>query len=824
MKIQAPPFIFLKGLNSNAVIPETPRFPFIDSRRKVRFFFALTALVLPAAMTIDPLCPAWAQSTPKQKPTNKPDEKPISQAEAELQLRLEAAQGARRSGDAAAAARANKTLVALALREMGQLRLLEAAYPQAMELYRRSLDFDDIPDTRVDLAIAELQAGHADEALVESGKVLLVDPNNARVFGVQGSAWMRKQEYAKAAEALDRSVHIHADLETLYSLGVCLMQTKDSKDKERAAAVFERIVQTTGDSGSLHVLFGRAYREADDMPAAIREFQRAVAIDSRTPHAHYFLGLARLAVNEWKPTPEVRTELAKELEYYPRDYLANYIMGFLESGERNYAVSDRYLKIATEVNPDGPEPWLYMGLNAYSRGEMERAEECFRKTIVLTGNDESRANYQIRRAYVDLGRILAGSERQKESEIYFAKARDLQNKVMEKGQQGVTEMMTLAGAAGSAAALVPLSTESEKKAAPLLPANTDPFARIDASALAHANLTAKERTAAESQENHLRSVLGLSFNDLATSEAVTGQFLAALGHYQEAERWDAKIPGLAKNLGHSAFRANNFPEAIRGLSRAMEENSADAPVRALLGMAYFGSDKYADAAKTFAPLGVQGMQDSTVGYAWAASLARAGELKQASGVLSQYEKGNLSPETLLLVGQLWIEIGDYARSVAALHRALQADPSLPKAHYFSGQADIRWEHWSEAADEFNAELALVPTDADAKFNLGFVYLQQSRADDAADLFRQVLVLQPDHAKAQYELGKILLDRGQMKEAIEHLEAAARLSPQTDYVHYQLQAAYRKESRIADADRELALYKELKAKSRGRTVPQPVQRP
>src|SRR5260370_39522135 len=153
------------------------------------------------------------------------------------------------------------------------------------------------------------------------------------------------------------------------------------------------------------------------MRGAIGELQRGVAIDSRTPHVHYFLGLARLAVNEWKPTPEVRTELAKELEYYPRDYLANYIMGFLESGERNYAVSDRYLKIATEVNPDGPEPWLYMGLNAYSRGEVERAEECFRKTILLTGNDESRANYQIRRAYGDLGGIRAGAERHKDSKL-----------------------------------------------------------------------------------------------------------------------------------------------------------------------------------------------------------------------------------------------------------------------------------------------------------------------------------------------------------------------------------------------------------------------
>jgi tetratricopeptide (TPR) repeat protein len=73
------------------------------------------------------------------------------------------------------------------------------------------------------------------------------------------------------------------------------------------------------------------------------------------------------------------------------------------------------------------------------------------------------------------------------------------------------------------------------------------------------------------------------------------------------------------------------------------------------------------------------------------------------------------------------------------------------------------------------------------------------------------------------VGKILLDRGKLDGAIEHLEAAARLSPATDYVHYQLQAAYRKDARIADADRELAIYKDLKGKSRDRAA-QSVQTP
>jgi tetratricopeptide (TPR) repeat protein len=785
--------------------------------RALRFRIARSAASVYAALFLfSP--PAWAQGARPQKPNGGAIEKKQAQgapnaAELELRRRMEAAQTAQRGGDPAAVAQANGQLIALALRELGQLRLLEAAYPQAIELYRRSLDFEDLPDTRVDLAIAELQHQHPDEALADAQRALTVDPNNVRALGVRGRAWIAKQDYAKAAEALSRAVTLdpNPDLETVYSLGICLLQ---ANDKPRATSVFEQMVRVAGDSGSIHVLIGRAYRDADNMPAAIREFEKAIALDPKTPHAHYFLGLANLAVNEWKATPAIKAEFHKELENSPRDYLANYMLGFLASGERNYAESERYLKTALEANSSWPEPWLYLGLNAYAQSDMKRAEECFRKAIALTGTDESRSNYQIRRAYVDLGRILANSGRTEESEIYLTKARDLQNKTMEQGQQSVSAM-ALAGGAGSAAGIVPLNPKNEAQAVPLLAPDTDPFARVDASVVARANLTEKQRAAADLQENRLRSVLGLSFNDLATSEAVRKEYLAALGHYQEAERWDAQVPGLAKNLGLSAFRADNYAEAIRGFSKALEETPAETPLRAMLGMAYFGADRYADASKTFAPLGQRGMQDATVGYAWAVSLARVGDVKKAAEVLDEYEKGDHPKDTLLLIGQLWIEIGDYKRSVSVLHRALQTDPALLKAHYFAGQAEIRSEHWPEAAEEFRAELALNPGDVDAKYNLGFVYLQQSRVPEAVALFQEVLLTHPDHANAQYEMGKILLDRGQLKDAVEHLETATRLSPQSDYMHYQLQAAYRKESRMADADRELEIYKELKAKQRDR---------
>jgi tetratricopeptide (TPR) repeat protein len=126
-------------------------------------------------------------------------------------------------------------------------------------------------------------------------------------------------------------------------------------------------------------------------------------------------------------------------------------------------------------------------------------------------------------------------------------------------------------------------------------------------------------------------------------------------------------------------------------------------------------------------------------------------------------------------------------------------------------------HWPEAAEQFQDELNLNPGDLDALYHLGFVNQQQSKIDDALALYMKVIAADPNYANAQYEAGKILLDRGDFSNATDHLQVAVQLSPDKDYIHYQLQSAYRKLGRTADADRELAIYKELKARARERVA-------
>ena len=64
----------------------------------------------------------------------------------------------------------------------------------------------------------------------------------------------------------------------------------------------------------------------------------------------------------------------------------------------------------------------------------------------------------------------------------------------------------------------------------------------------------------------------------------------------------------------------------------------------------------------------------------------------------------------------------------------------------------------------------------------------------------------------------MLEQGNSKDEIPHLQAAAKLNPNLDDVHNQLQIAYRKVGRIADASREAKLAADAKSKPTSKDAP------
>ena len=685
----------------------------------------------------------------------------------DLQARMQAVAVAQQSGDPAKIAAANRNLIANTLRALAEIKLAEGKNTQAVDLYKQSIEYEDTPNAHIALSLVYMRAQHTDEALAEIGPVLTANPQNADAWDVQGKLYMDKKAWREAIDSFNRSLELQSNVFVAYALASAYL---GQGSKSKAEVIFTQLRQASGDRSSLHIMIGRAYQNAGMMDDAVREFNRAAALDPKASRAHYFIGLLYLAQNEWVATPQAREQFIEEVKVNPQDFFGNFFLGYIDNNDKLYDDSDRYLKAAAADKPDWPEPYLYMGLNAYARNDNAKAEQLLRKAIELTGDDKSRNNYQIRRAYYVLGRICIQSGRKEEGVGYTRVFSDMQDKTMadSRAKTPASKMQgTASGMAGEPS--VPTTAVINPSAQP-----GDEVPK----------LTAQDKADLEATGQKLSVLLGNAFNDLGTSEARQKQYAVALTHFQQAEKWNPAVPHLMRNVGFAAFRANNYPESARALKVAIQQEPGDKMIPPMLAMALFSSDQYADAAKAFDQVGDVAYSDPRIAYAWATSLARTNQPDKANAILARMSQQPLSPDALLLVGQVYSDLGNQQQAVATYQKALQQNPSLQRAHYYAGMAQLRLKQPAEAASEFEAELKINPDDADA----------------------------------QYQLGKTLLEQGKAKDAIPHLQAAAKTNPNLDDVHNQLQTAYRKTGRTADADREAKLAAEAKNKPASKTGP------
>jgi len=701
-------------------------------------------LLLAASVT---LAPAFAQAPPPPKSAL------TASAMEDLPARMNAVAGAQQAGDVAKIAEANRSLIAVALRAMAELKLAQGDNLQAIDLYKRSLELEDTPNAHIALALAYMRVQKTDDALAAITPITKSDPKNSDAWNVQGKLLMDKKEYRPAAEALTRSLELQSNVMVAYALATAYLNLHET---DKAAAIFQRLSDATGDRASMHIMTGRAYQNAGMMDDAVREFNRAAQLDAKGSRAHYFLGLLYMAQNEWVATPAAREQFTDEVKLNPHDFFGNFFLGYVDNNDKLYDDSDRYLKAAAADKPDWPETYLYMGLNAFARHDEKQAEDLLRKAIALTGDDKSRNNYQIRRAYYVLGRICIQTGRKDEGIAYTKVFSEMQDKTMADSRANTPASKTQ-GTMGSGMA-----------GEPSVP--TTAVINPDAQLGDTPQLSPQEKAEVKTAEQRVSLILGNAYNDLGTSEARQKQYAVALNYFQQAEKWNPAIPHLMRNIGFAAFRANEYSESARALKVAAQQEPGDKIIAPMLAMALYSSGQYADAAKAFDQVGDVAYSDPRIACAWATSLAHTNQTDKAATVLSRLTQQSLSPDALLLVGQAYSDMGYQQQALATFQKASQANPSLQRAHYDAGLVHLRLKQPASAVTEFEAELKLNADDADA----------------------------------QYQLGKTLLEQGKSKDAVPYLEAAAKLNPNLAGVHEQLALAYRKLGRTADAERETKL--------------------
>lgn len=718
------------------------------------------------------------------------------QAQDPLNQHYSAAQTFQLGGDLERAEAEYHQVLSLALQGMGNLVAAENGDSEkAIHLLEEAVASDpSYADARIDLAIAYFRAGRLDRAGAEASAVVKADPKNVRALQLLGNVEFAQGNFAAATEHLHAALGLHADFDTAYSLALSYLSQHQLAETK---LLFDEILNDMGSSPELHVLLGRAYRETGYLDEAIREFKKAIELDPRYPRVHYYLALAYLAQGEKERFPTARPLFEQELAINPKEFYSTFFLGVIHLEDRDFPAAESYLKKAVQLEPDNPDPYLYLGQEYFETSRSDLAIAALRKSIALT-TDPAHNHYQVSKAHTMIGQILIKEGKQDQADIELQRSQELRAQAFQSDKDQETAHQT-----GQHELLPELANGHEA------PAVLEHRPTLDAAA----KKKAIELRAA------LTDILANAYNNLGVIQARHEQFAQATEYFRNAAEWNADLPGLDRNWGLASFRAQRFEEAIAPLARQTARQPDDTKARDSLGVSYFMTDKFAKTVEVFQPEMANLPDDPGILYALGVSLVRTGNSAEAGVVFRRMiEKNPMVAEIHVLLGQADADQNQYTPANGEFSRALELDPHIEGAHLGRGFILLHEGKVDESVREFQAELESHPADTKAKYHLAYGLLMQQKKDQAFALLSEVVRDKPDYADAQYQLGKLLLERGEVKPAIEKLETAVRLDPTKDYSYFQLSAAYRRDGRQEDAQRVLQAYQALKEKARGTERP------
>jgi tetratricopeptide (TPR) repeat protein len=298
--------------------------------------------------------------------------------------------------------------------------------------------------------------------------------------------------------------------------------------------------------------------------------------------------------------------------------------------------------------------------------------------------------------------------------------------------------------------------------------------------------------------------------NLGAALAHLGRFDEAIVQYRAAIVRDPGNTGLRLNLALAYFKKGDLPAAAGELKSLHDDQPGDVRTATLLGECYVRQGRDAEAIAVLAPLEPAHPGDLDLAWALGQALAHAGRFADGLPLLEKVAEGRGSAEAWLLAGDTAFRLDFFERAQRDADAAMRIDPRLPGLYTLQGEVlqDLGDNRGAIAA--LGKALEADPGDFDAHLTLGAVLNMERDVDGARLHVERALQIRPSSPMARFEMARIERAQGQLDAAVRDMETVERDNPNWLQLHVELAALYYRVRRPEDGAKERAIVDRLTA--------------
>ncbi|MFO7865516.1 MAG: tetratricopeptide repeat protein [Candidatus Aminicenantes bacterium] len=275
--------------------------------------------------------------------------------------------------------------------------------------------------------------------------------------------------------------------------------------------------------------------------------------------------------------------------------------------------------------------------------------------------------------------------------------------------------------------------------------------------------------------------------------------------YVNMRKWDEAIPVLEKAvelnpqktrsyyfIGRAYEEQEDFANAVDAFSKFVESNPENPEdVHQRMGFAQMEIEDYEGAIESLGKAVEKDPGDTRLKAKLAEAHRAAEQYEEAEKIYEGLAEAN--PDEARVYYNTIIQMYDNAgmpdNAIDAAKKIVELDPENADAVYNLGYMYVKEERFQEAVETFNRAIEIRPSFEYAYMNLGFSYSQLNQYGNAIQAFQELVKLNPDNDNAWFNIAVNYMQQKKWSSAVEPLRKVIELRPDYPLAYYNLGIVY-----------------------------------